>query len=245
MRHSRYDSGSPVGYRIRQLTAAEEAEKVRDDVRRLREGEKMLVRNYKAYLKTLETEVKREPSSSLVHIARTQVADREEKSSLAPLAIKCLCDLLATHSHFNFAENITGVLLAVVSRRTLPSEGRPILATFATVFRSDLSGTVSQTLVRLLARMVKERKFQVHPDVVGCLVHLRLKDELKGGSISSRSRGGGDRAQGGQQFKSELRKKWATKKQRKKRERAQSRPQGNGRSSRRNRSRGTRSSRAL
>ena len=36
----------------------EEAEKVRDEVRRLREGEKILVRNYKAYLKSLETEVK-------------------------------------------------------------------------------------------------------------------------------------------------------------------------------------------
>lgn len=48
------------GYRIRQLTAAEEAEKVRDEVKRLREGEKMLVRSYKGYLKMLETEVKSE-----------------------------------------------------------------------------------------------------------------------------------------------------------------------------------------
>jgi nucleolar complex protein 3 len=48
------------GYRIRQLTAQEEAEKVRDEVRRMREGEKILVRNYKSYLKTLETEVKSE-----------------------------------------------------------------------------------------------------------------------------------------------------------------------------------------
>lgn len=46
------------GYRIRQLTDAEESEKVRDEVRRLREGEKGLVRTYKAYLKTLETEIR-------------------------------------------------------------------------------------------------------------------------------------------------------------------------------------------
>lgn len=50
------------GYRIRQLTAAEEAERVRDEVRRMREGEKMLVRNYKSYLKGLEAEIKRESS---------------------------------------------------------------------------------------------------------------------------------------------------------------------------------------
>lgn len=48
------------GYRIRALTAAEESEKVRDEVRRMREGEKLLVRNYKTYLKSLETEVKGE-----------------------------------------------------------------------------------------------------------------------------------------------------------------------------------------
>ena len=48
------------GYRIRQLTAAEETEKVRDDVKRLREGEKLLLRNYKQYLKSLEGEIKRE-----------------------------------------------------------------------------------------------------------------------------------------------------------------------------------------
>jgi nucleolar complex protein 3 len=48
------------GYRIRQLTAMEEQEKVRDDVRRQREGEKLLVRSYKGYLKTLESETKRE-----------------------------------------------------------------------------------------------------------------------------------------------------------------------------------------
>lgn len=46
------------GYRIRQLTEAEEAEKVRDEVKRMREGEKGLVRTYKAYLKTLETEIR-------------------------------------------------------------------------------------------------------------------------------------------------------------------------------------------
>jgi nucleolar complex protein 3 len=46
------------GYRIRQLTATEEAEKVRDEVRRQREGEKLLIKSYKGYLKILEGEIK-------------------------------------------------------------------------------------------------------------------------------------------------------------------------------------------
>lgn len=32
--------------------------------------------------------------------------------------------------------------------------------------------------MRLLNRMIKERKFNVHPDVLSCLLHLRLKTEL-------------------------------------------------------------------
>jgi hypothetical protein len=49
---------SPAGYRIRELTELEQAEKVRDEVRRLREGEKGLVKSYKQYLKMLEAEIK-------------------------------------------------------------------------------------------------------------------------------------------------------------------------------------------
>ena len=33
-------------------------------------------------------------------------------------------------------------------------------------------------IVRLLNRMIKERKYQVHPEVLSCLYHLRLKSEL-------------------------------------------------------------------
>jgi nucleolar complex protein 3 len=46
------------------------------------------------------------------------------------------------------------------------------------VFRSDLTGTSSLEIVRLLNRMIKERRFNVHPKVLSCLVHLRLKTEL-------------------------------------------------------------------
>lgn len=53
------------GYRIRELTEAEESEKVREEVRRLRDGEAGLVRSYAGYLKMLEREVKGASSSAL------------------------------------------------------------------------------------------------------------------------------------------------------------------------------------
>jgi hypothetical protein len=41
-----------------------------------------------------------------------------------------------------------------------------------------LTGVPSLELVRLLNRMIKERKFNVHPEVLSCLTYLRLKTEL-------------------------------------------------------------------
>jgi nucleolar complex protein 3 len=46
------------------------------------------------------------------------------------------------------------------------------------IFRNDLTGVPSLEAVQLLNRMIKERHFNVHPDVLTCLLHLRLKSEL-------------------------------------------------------------------
>jgi nucleolar complex protein 3 len=48
------------------------------------------------------------------------------------------------------------------------------------VFRGDLTGQPSLEIVRLLNRMIKERRFRVHPNVLSCLLSLRLKTELAG-----------------------------------------------------------------
>jgi nucleolar complex protein 3 len=46
------------------------------------------------------------------------------------------------------------------------------------VFCADETGVPSLEIVRLLNRMVKERRFNVHSNVLTCLLHLRLKTEL-------------------------------------------------------------------
>ena len=52
------------------------------------------------------------------------------------------------------------------------------LDTLIKVFRADATGEPSLEIVRLLNRMIKERRFNVHPEVLTCLAHLRLKTEL-------------------------------------------------------------------
>jgi len=46
------------------------------------------------------------------------------------------------------------------------------------VFHADKTGVPSLEVVRLLNRMIKERRFNVHSNVLTCLLHLRLKTEL-------------------------------------------------------------------
>ena len=46
------------------------------------------------------------------------------------------------------------------------------------IFRADLTGMPSLEIVRLLNRMIKEKKFNVNPKVLSCLLHLRVKTEL-------------------------------------------------------------------
>lgn len=54
------------------------------------------------------------------------------------------------------------------------------LQSIIAVFRADNTGQASLDIVRLLNRMIKERRFRVHPNVLSCLVHLRLQTELGG-----------------------------------------------------------------
>lgn len=46
------------------------------------------------------------------------------------------------------------------------------------MFRADLTGETSLEIVRLINRMIKERHFKVHPNVLVCLLQLRLRTEL-------------------------------------------------------------------
>ena len=59
-----------------------------------------------------------------------------------------------------------------------PQSSDLCLDTLIKVFRADNTGEPSLEVVRLLNRMIKERKYNVHPEVLSCLLHLRLKSEL-------------------------------------------------------------------
>ena len=47
-----------------------------------------------------------------------QDADVVGKTPLASLSLKCMADLLVSATHFNFSENLMGVLVGKLARRT-------------------------------------------------------------------------------------------------------------------------------
>ncbi|KAH9901302.1 nucleolar complex-associated protein 3 [Cubamyces lactineus] len=147
------------GYRIRALTEKEKAEKVSQMVQRTRDWEQGLVSVYQSYLRGLEAELK-------------------AKSELAETALHCMCTLLVEVTHFNFRVNLMSSIVAALSRKSWDKSSDLCLDTLIKVFRADNTGEPSLEIVRLLNRMIKERKYNVHPEVLSCLLHLRLKTEL-------------------------------------------------------------------
>ncbi|KAF7363412.1 Nucleolar complex-associated protein 3 [Mycena sanguinolenta] len=147
------------GYSIRALTDKEKAEKVSQMVARTRDWEQGLVVVYQTYLRALEAELK-------------------AKSEIADIALSAMCTLLTELTHFNFRINLMSCIIARLSKKSWDKSSDLCLDAIIRVFRADLTGKASLEIVRLLNRMVKERRFNIHPTVLSCLLHLRLKTEL-------------------------------------------------------------------
>ncbi|KAG1756821.1 nucleolar complex-associated protein-domain-containing protein [Suillus paluster] len=147
------------GYRIRGLTDKEKAEKVSQMVARTREWEQGFVLVYQNYLRSLEAELK-------------------AKSELGEVALKCMCTLATEVTHFNFRTNLITCIVARLSKKSWDVASDLCMNTLISIFQEDQTGTPSLEAVQLLNRMIKERHFNVHPEVLTCLLHLRLKTEL-------------------------------------------------------------------
>jgi nucleolar complex protein 3 len=105
-----------------------------------------------------------------------------------------MCTLVTELTHFNFRANLMSCIVARLSKKSwdkvceflytlivpnnVAQSSDQCLDTIIKVFRADLTGEASLEVVRLLNRMVKERRFNIHPTVLSCLLHLRLKTEL-------------------------------------------------------------------
>ncbi len=159
------------GYRIRSLTEKEQDDKVGQEIARRREYEAGLVAVYRDFLELCEAELK---------AANAGPEDKIKPGvgKLEGAAIRVFSTLAVRAVHFNFRQNILGVVVARMSRRQWGEEEVACYEAIKTVVLGDLTGEVSLEVVRLIHRMTKERRFKVNSRVLDVLLHLRLRDEL-------------------------------------------------------------------
>jgi len=186
------------GYRIRGLTDKEKAEKVSQMVTRTRDWEQGLVSAYQNYLEFLDSELKGRRSISYAlpesrscptFCSKIWLGRRSPTMFMYPSrrghSLQFPRQYYECHRS-SAKQEIVGrgavILLVVhaadVVRTPVTQASNLCLDSVITVFRADETGVPSLEVVRLLNRMIKERRFNVHSNVLTCLLHLRLKTEL-------------------------------------------------------------------
>lgn len=156
------------GYRIRPLTEIEQKEKVSKDIRKLREFEEVLVVNYKEYI-NLITEYAKKGRSAKPGSARY---------ILASASVSACCDLLESVPHFNLRNELIEIIVDKVSRHTIDKPFIKAISTIRAIFTADDEGHVSHEVVKVITKMVKARRYNVHESVIDSFLHLRLLTEL-------------------------------------------------------------------
>lgn len=159
-------------YRIRPLTPAEKAAKVKKDTQQLREFEEGLVSQYKFYLEDLEQTIKDWKQKKK---KRSQAVGLQSYLGLAQVAVRCLCELLLALPHFNFHNNIIVVLAPLMNDATKQVSGVCCDA-FRKLFQQDKLGGASLAAVRVISGLVKSLNYNVRPEVLRTLLSLRIKE---------------------------------------------------------------------
>ncbi|XP_032840054.2 nucleolar complex protein 3 homolog isoform X1 [Tyto alba] len=159
-------------YKIRPLTEAEKATKVKKETQKLREFEEGLVSQYKFYLENLEQTIKDWKQRKL---KKSNVISLKAYKGLAEIAVKCLCELLVTLPHFNFHNNII-VLIVPLMNDASKMISELCFEAVKKLFKQDKLGYASLGVVKVISGLVRSRNYDVRPEVLKVFLHLRIKE---------------------------------------------------------------------
>lgn len=184
------------GYKIRVLTSAEKKQSMKKETKKLNVFEDALLANYRQYLESLETMAtgkrpsdkrKKDKENKNKKMKRTQtVHSFKVNESLRTISVKCLCELLVTHPHFNFRTEIIAVVLRfITSANTELSD--MVCDSVKRIFSEDKCGDVSLEVVRLIGRVIKAKNFEVNSKILDTFLSLKIKEIDKTGE-SKKSR---------------------------------------------------------
>jgi nucleolar complex protein 3 len=175
-------------YRIRVVTDTEKHQKMKKDTKKLVGFEEALVNNYRHYLETLETMTTGKPVKRKFQHKGTQseLTDAAAKS-LRVIAIRCLCELLTSHPHFNYRSNIIALVVPFLAKRDAQLSDM-VIECIRQLFAEDKAGDVTLEVVRLIGRVIKAKKFAVHPKVLATFLSLKVKEVAKSGEEEEKPR---------------------------------------------------------
>nr|XP_033799371.1 nucleolar complex protein 3 homolog isoform X2 [Geotrypetes seraphini] len=159
-------------YKIRPLSEAEKATKVKKETQKLREFEEGLVSQYKFYLENLEQTVK---DWKQMKVKKSEVIPLKAYKGLAEIAVKSLCELQVSLPHFNFHNNIVMMVVPLMNDPSLVISEMCCEAV-KKLFEQDKLGLTSLCAVKVISGLVKSRNYNVRPEVLKVLLHLRIKE---------------------------------------------------------------------
>ncbi|KAM8923847.1 nucleolar complex protein 3 homolog isoform 1-T1 [Pelodytes ibericus] len=163
-------------FKIRPLTEEEKSARVKKETQKLREFEEGLVSQYKFYLENLEQTIK---DWKQMKAKKSEVVSLKAYKGLAEVAVKCLCELMISLQHFNFHNNIIVLIVPLINDKSKQISEICIEAV-KKLFRQDKQGHASLAAVKIISGLVKSRNYDVRPEVLNILLHLRIKEvELK------------------------------------------------------------------
>jgi len=167
-------------YRIRQQTDDERENKLlRKETKVLWDYERALLTHYQQYLQVLEKAWER---------GRVQGKTKTKPSRLAITAMLSLCELLKSAFHFNFRSNLLTIVVRSMNNWNCDQVCNACCQAVEFVFEKDSQGEVSMETTRLVAKLVKEYKGPLRPEVVRTFIKLPLRvhvDEAEAAKLAA------------------------------------------------------------
>ena len=158
------------GYKIRELTSDEKKVRVKKDVKKLRNFEEILLRDYQSYIKHMECILKGACPLGARKLQTTSGNDskvfqldylRKQAKILRPVVAQCAGSLLVNISHFNYRTNIIRIvcMFSTASNKELAEIASTAIAQ---IFENDRSGQTSLEIMFYLDKILVSKAFTVH-----------------------------------------------------------------------------------
>lgn len=98
-----------------------------------------------------------------------------QRVKMAEISVDCLCELLNSHTYFNYVQNI-GQLLVYVLNSNFPSMRSAVERCFKQLFTTDKRLEMTLYVIRRINHFIKSNKNRVHLEMISCLLALRIKN---------------------------------------------------------------------